>query len=1527
MALVKKLDAGGSMDLLDEALNSELGTYNLKSKDERRVRDALVKFRDYMATPEGKSFSVDPVANTYTVTGEGSQKFTGSPDEVKTGWLSGKFKIMDDEDANSVAAAIYHSAKKKIQSQPSATTFSIKSKTQVGLGNISDFALNDVYGTEDNFTSAFEQLKDDPSRKAKVYEIAQRNLDAYKAKASENSDIAEYTDLNNLDELQKAIKSQNWDKFLEASYKFKWEPQKFLLNEEQKKQLKIEDDTKAQEASQSNFINTVASRGMSKDVASKFASAGYTNIIDNLPWKLGGKDLTSAFNEYIKSKHGLLLGTSTGSKILVDVNGNPINATGEEFDQFHPLYGSSWANTENGFTPLSYKPAFKDIGNIGKEIVTEGFEPGAQVYGWSKDNSGDYLQRLEVNRNGKKSFYDRLSDGIYQSPISGEKLDLTGKLKNWGKTNIVISNWDLPQELNNIDPEAKYNTMDELNNNIDLVATKLQGSDEINASDKQQFYDVIAHLKYIVKNTNNHQEKVDALKKLSGLNEALKQQNIVLKTGGIIKAQSGIKFNAYLDKYAKSSAIPVENTQISKPKSRDISSLVRGSSNLDKAILATNAGMLAPGWVGIGSGLAATGLEAYKGATDSDGWTWGDTGNLALNLGLSAAAFLGFGGLKGLTKGAKLGKEALEAGKIAKEAEVGKEALSLGKAEKFAGKEVKNSMNELKVFAEQNKIPATVAEIQKAAVNNSAIQGHLGTVLGFTEKIAKSPSFLPKLTMSAERTLGLVDKVGKVAVVGNTAVNLGGAVDATKKILSGNIADLSLEDVNSLTAVAFGGKTATHIGKMKIAKKYGTVPNTTTKDKLIVKVNDEEIPIDDASLIKKFKQFTVLPKSKKANKAELEKAFLDKINAGKKPEDVIKAEQLGKIRFEKATAGDYSLREDYDLDKNLSLQEKGIKWAKKYNIAEPKKVTEIEKSKTSETKPIETKSAEKSAESVKKFGKEINIKNLQRLQTYKRGVKADTKKAIANIKPELKDATKKAKIRQINKAKEEKIKLLKENIKLKSGGVLVLGGGNQVERQEITSSGTKFNHISKPKGYIDFTEPSDVGDIFKGTNYNTIWMPKVEKAFADPKISSQLISRLENYEGHDWEDVRAQLLNKTPEQKLEVAKRLASDNKVGPYHYVINNMIDEISPKTDITLMTPKGISAPVQSISQKPVTLDKSSGILPTTRPGIWDKIKQKLDGTDLSNALMAANTYATNVAMGNDQRKAISDSLYQLPYMQHQYIRVDRPNALLADKNAAQVKSQAKAIGSSVSDIDKAAAIQLEGMTKANDITTQGQTADLKRFDTLRGAQMESNAQVDEYNTGVLGKNRGLASDAFQKIHLVNANQRLAQNTALNNWLLANKQNQTVKDYKLNNKIMYEAMRNPKIKEAVDQYTYMQNEGQNPYKAKYEEAKSRIGNNYPFQSFETSPFYNDWLDQVKNARKAVDALYEPIEKLQLAQQYQQPLIYAKQGTSLTKQDRLELQRDKERSVKDLKQSELVFKSILHNNEMLQRALIKVFK
>ena len=48
--------------------------------------------------------------------------------------------------------------------------------------------------------------------------------------------------------------------------------------------------------------------------------------------------------------------------------------------------------------------------------------------------------------------------------------------------------------------------------------------------------------------------------------------------------------------------------------------------------------------------------------------------------------------------------------------------------------------------------------------------------------------------------------------------------------------------------------------------------------------------------------------------------------------------------------------------------------------------------------------------------------------------------------------------------------------------------------------------------------------------------------------------------------------------------------------------------------------------------------------------------DTTDLSNLLIYSNTYNANVHAGNDARKAIVEGLYKLPYLNHQYIRIDK-------------------------------------------------------------------------------------------------------------------------------------------------------------------------------------------------------------------------------------------------------------------------------
>jgi hypothetical protein len=142
-----------------------------------------------------------------------------------------------------------------------------------------------------------------------------------------------------------------------------------------------------------------------------------------------------------------------------------------------------------------------------------------------------------------------------------------------------------------------------------------------------------------------------------------------------------------------------------------------------------------------------------------------------------------------------------------------------------------------------------------------------------------------------------------------------------------------------------------------------------------------------------------------------------------------------------------------------------------------------------------------------------------------------------------------------------------------------------------------------------------------------------------------------------------------------------------------------------------------------------------------------------------------------------------------------------------------------------------------------------------------------------------------------------------------------------------MYDAMSNVAIKEAVDKYRFELNEGIKPFEDQYKLALSRIGSEYPHKKFEDSPFYTQWQEKVASAKANADALYTPIEKMQLALQYNQPLPAAKKGGSLSKQDKLELQRDKEAAAAVLKKAQLVYESILHNNEMMQTALIKVLK
>jgi hypothetical protein len=124
-------------------------------------------------------------------------------------------------------------------------------------------------------------------------------------------------------------------------------------------------------------------------------------------------------------------------------------------------------------------------------------------------------------------------------------------------------------------------------------------------------------------------------------------------------------------------------------------------------------------------------------------------------------------------------------------------------------------------------------------------------------------------------------------------------------------------------------------------------------------------------------------------------------------------------------------------------------------------------------------------------------------------------------------------------------------------------GGNFKKAQD------GYKTIGIKPGTIDYNPIGQTsgGDLWKDeTTYENVWKPKVYSAFNDPRRAEELIKNIENYKGQDASDVQAAIAKgKTPEEKKAIAIRLATDKKVGPFHEIMNQVIDYKLPTTTPT--------------------------------------------------------------------------------------------------------------------------------------------------------------------------------------------------------------------------------------------------------------------------------------------------------------------------------------------------------------------------
>lgn len=137
-------------------------------------------------------------------------------------------------------------------------------------------------------------------------------------------------------------------------------------------------------------------------------------------------------------------------------------------------------------------------------------------------------------------------------------------------------------------------------------------------------------------------------------------------------------------------------------------------------------------------------------------------------------------------------------------------------------------------------------------------------------------------------------------------------------------------------------------------------------------------------------------------------------------------------------------------------------------------------------------------------------------------------------------------------------------------------------------NGDKYKVKGVQPGSIDYNPIGEAGnEELWGSKekYSKNWVPKVDEALSDPERAKQIIAQLESYTGQDAKDVvEAIKKQKTLSGKIAKIQELGTDQKVGPYHNLLNQVIDKTGtiPATTSTFTTNPYIAK--QVVQDQPV-------------------------------------------------------------------------------------------------------------------------------------------------------------------------------------------------------------------------------------------------------------------------------------------------------------------------------------------------------
>lgn len=298
------------------------------------------------------------------------------------------------------------------------------------------------------------------------------------------------------------------------------------------------------------------------------------------------------------------------------------------------------------------------------------------------------------------------------------------------------------------------------------------------------------------------------------------------------------------------------------------------------------------------------------------------------------------------------------------------------------------------------------------------------------------------------------------------------------------------------------------------------------------------------------------------------------------------------------------------------------------------------------------------------------------------------------------------------------------------------------------------------------------------------------------------------------------------------------------------------------------------------------------------------------------------------------IAQSLYkaasEIPMLQTLkgvHLRTGINNSLLAEKQAAELRGKLGRAASSVADIDKATAYNLEGNKQALNIITQGQYTDSAANRELERAQTDLNNNIYMKNVDIANTQSQLGSNARAAIYKIGANKDTMDASNFQNYSGQVLKSVIEQPYR---KAMWDvnqyAYKDPNVTNAYEHELYLK-DLESTYKNLYEKEKAS-------KSGEEFASYPDWLNspQYKEYQRIVNEdnnlMRTVLNRPAMYQRAAQGAMYiAQKGGRLTLADRITLENVKYNHKKRLKDNELFYRQLMENNKLVQKALIKVFK